>query len=422
LRWAVLAAITTACYDPTSETCAITCDPIAQDCPFDLVCRNDHRCHAANDEELCAFPLEIVIDDQSGRGGVVRIAADGTDLNCGIGDVNAVCEVTVIGGQQVTLKLEPLTTKPSDPTGPAPDQAVFVAFDGACTNNNECTFTVTERSQVTAHLQAGRRITVTPSTGGGSGVVSSRPEGINCVGGTGDCEEVFAIDQPVELMATPEAPALFENWLGAPMSCATEPSCLIPSNPGDVLVEAVFRATRVTTAVIPPDTGTITIDNDPSLECTSICSYVFSPADDALHSFRVARTSNLAFEQVISAPSTACDLQVPPDECRTGYKDNLVVIGTFAEPSVTVDLSNAALGIVVDMKVFGNGGVLVASTSCTSRNVCTVPADPADTVGLGTQNDIAEWHVCPNAGEDKNSRTCSFMMPLELITVVPKFN
>lgn len=95
---------------------------------------------------------------------------------------------------------------------------------------------------VIARFSDGRR-TVTVSTLGGGGTVSSSPSGINACGGPGGvCSAGFLPGTSLSLTAIPQPSHRFASWSGGLAGCGTNPLCTFTVS-ADVSGEALFVAT-----------------------------------------------------------------------------------------------------------------------------------------------------------------------------------
>ncbi|MBN1833016.1 MAG: hypothetical protein JW896_12995 [Deltaproteobacteria bacterium] len=74
------------------------------------------------------------------------------------------------------------------------------------------------------------------TTGSGSGIVTSTPEGITC---GSDCEEVYAAGTVVTLTAAPNSDSNFAGWSGG--GCSDSPSCSVTLSSAQT-VTATFSA------------------------------------------------------------------------------------------------------------------------------------------------------------------------------------
>lgn len=88
---------------------------------------------------------------------------------------------------------------------------VFTGWTGACKKTATCTVAMTKAQTVTATFKQAFTLSVTLS-GSGSGVVTSKPAGINC--GT-DCNENHVSNTKVTLSATAAKNSSFAGWTGA---------------------------------------------------------------------------------------------------------------------------------------------------------------------------------------------------------------
>ncbi len=98
----------------------------------------------------------------------------------------------------------------------------FVAWGGACSGSTSCNVSLTSDLTVTAVFQAlsSEEFSLTTSVIG-SGSIDSTPSGIAC---GSDCQESYAEDTQVTLVASPESGFEFSGWSGA---CTGTGSCSV---------------------------------------------------------------------------------------------------------------------------------------------------------------------------------------------------
>lgn len=107
--------------------------------------------------------------------------------------------------------------------------------------------------------------------GGGSGTVTSSPEGIACPGA---CTKTFADETSVTLTATPSADSVFTGWSGG--VCSGLSNVCTASVGGPVTVSARFAKKTNAVSVAKSGTGFGTVSSAPSgIDCGATCAAGF---------------------------------------------------------------------------------------------------------------------------------------------------
>ncbi|CAK0745438.1 List-Bact-rpt repeat protein [Gammaproteobacteria bacterium] len=144
--------------------------------------------------------------------------------------------------------------------------STFSGWSGDCFGAGNCTVSMTAARNVTATFYvippATFPLTVS-TTGSGSGVVTSSPEGIHC-GGSG-CTENFSAGATVALTAEPSSGSTFGGWSG---DCfGTSPCTLTMTGAKSVTANFVpSQPTTFTLSVNNPGGGTVT-SSPPGISC-----------------------------------------------------------------------------------------------------------------------------------------------------------
>ncbi|WP_167736056.1 Ig-like domain repeat protein [Nocardioides sp. 503] len=232
-------------------------------------------------------------------GGVVTgdvTGVDGTDLDCG-----DVCATDYDRFTSVALTAVPRAA-----------DSRFVRWTGACeTTATVCTVQLSEAASATAHFELNTVRVAT--TGGGAGVVTSAPSGIDC---GAVCAATYPAGASVVLTATPEAGSTFAGW-SAPCANAGTGPCTVVAG-GERSVAASFTTTpsvAVTVAGTGADRGSVFDGVSGGISCgaegSGDCSRDLSPGESVRLDAHAAFNASVRFdhwEGACSGTATACTL------------------------------------------------------------------------------------------------------------------
>lgn len=149
---------------------------------------------------------------------------------------------------------------------PAANQS-FSGWGGSCTGGGACALTMNGSRAVTASFTPQTfSISVGPSSGTGSGTITSVPAGINCSilngSSVGACSANFNPNVVVTLTATATGASSFTGWGGA---CSGLGTCQLPPLDGNKTVTAGFGAVVLHPVTIAGGgTGSGTVSSSPS--------------------------------------------------------------------------------------------------------------------------------------------------------------
>ena len=149
------------------------------------------------------FGYRLQVSRTGTGAGDVAIAATGVNAACG-----SQCDLALQGGLVVTLTATPTAG------------SVFAGWGGACTGTGACNVTMDAAKNVTATFNVQQFALTIAKTGGGAGVVTSTPGGIDC-GAT--CSANFNSGASVALGAAPSADSFFAGWGGG--GCSGTGAC-----------------------------------------------------------------------------------------------------------------------------------------------------------------------------------------------------
>lgn len=171
--------------------------------------------------------------------------------------------------------------------------------------------------------------------GTGSGRVISEPQGLDCVSGSGDCTQAYAIDTVVRLQATPmDAGSEFTSW-GGDADCTDGQVTMATS----IDCTATFTAVRLLTVAFEgKGKGTVT-SHDGLIQCGSDCQ------EDYAANTKVTLTATPTDSSTFGGWSGACagsgDCGITMDQAKT--VNALFNLKTYA---LKVDASGNGAGSV----------------------------------------------------------------------------
>lgn len=218
----------------------------------------DHfACGSAVESDVWQFveqgPNQLFVSVQGDGSGTVTSSPAG--ITCG-----SDCTEIYPPGTGVTLTATPQ------------GDVTFAGWSGACTGSaTTCSLTIDGPRSVIATFTTKPVLTVSKD-GGGDGLVSSSPSGINC--GT-DCNQPYNQGTTVTLTATPDATSTFAGWGGA---CSGTGSCTVTMNASQ-LVTATFNGVPQQLSVTVQGTGSGLVTSTPAgISCSSgSCQASFDP-------------------------------------------------------------------------------------------------------------------------------------------------
>jgi hypothetical protein len=152
--------------------------------------------------------------------------------------------------------------------------ASFSGWSGACSGvSTSCNVTMGADMQATATFTTADGVGTHSISVGvtGSGIVTSRPPGINCPSA---CTARFTDTTAVTLDAVTQAGAVFSGWTGA---CAGAASCVVTVSQDATLTATFSRPANSNSLAISIATGAGTVTSTPAgIDCpTNACSFFF---------------------------------------------------------------------------------------------------------------------------------------------------
>ena len=263
--------------------------------------------------------------------------------------------------------------------------AIFTGWSGVCTGTAS-TCDVTMNGDETAVAIFDKRWLTVGLMGGGNGVVTSNPAGINC---GMICSQSYALGVNVVLTATPASDSVFSGWSGGACS-GSSLTCSINMDAVKT-VGATFVLKPVLTVTMQ-GMGTGTVTSAPSgISCGPDCSATYEPGTT------VTLTASPASGSSFSGWGGAC---AGTGSCTLSMTEAKNVIAIFSVPvTLTVTLSGAGSGTVTSSP---------AGISCGSH--CT------ETYQLNTQVVLT---ATPASGSEFQgwSGACSGTAPTCIVTL-----
>jgi hypothetical protein len=200
--------------------------------------------------------------------------------------------------------------------------STFTGWERACTGIGECSITMTETKAVTATFTLDQHLLSVAVDGNGSGLVTSEPAGIDCLG---DCDELYDYGSVVTLTAAANTGSTFTGWEGA---CTGIGACSV----------TITETKGVTaTFILDQHLLSVTVEGDGSGSVNSVPSGIDCPGDcDALFNFSdvVTLTASVDNGSTFSGWTGAC----------AGTADCVVTINS--------DESVAAIFDIIDFPVY----------------------------------------------------------------------
>ncbi|MDC4223902.1 MAG: PA14 domain-containing protein [Candidatus Manganitrophus sp.] len=250
----------------------------------------------------------------------------------------------------------------------------FTGWSGACTGTGSCAVTIDAAKSVTATFTLKTFALTVNKTGGGTGVVTSNPAGIDC---GSDCSDSYNAGTRVTLTAAPNADSNFTGWSGA---CSGTGNCVV----------TIDAAKSVTAAFVPKPvlsvtktgTGTGTVTSSPAgINCGSACAQAYNI------NTTVTLTAAPAADSDFTGWSGACS---GTGSCTVSMDTAKTATATFALKSFTLTVAKQ-----------GTGSGTVASTPGINCG-----ADCSETYNINAQviltatpapdSDFAGWSGCTN--------------------------
>ncbi len=197
------------------------------------------------------LPARLSVANTTPEQGTVRSSPGGID--CG-----SACQAVFDRDGVVTLAAHP---KP---------RSVFLGWTGACVGLGPCQLAIDGSHAVVAGFGRAtdwRRLTLV-IRGGGSGVLTSNPEGLRC---PGQCVKYFARGSTVTVTPTPADGSMFLGWQGA--GCATG-TVVVGANRTCTARFEIARTLNVTVANEGGATGSV-VSRPAGIDCGGACSGQF---------------------------------------------------------------------------------------------------------------------------------------------------
>ena len=231
------------------------------------------------------------------NGGNGSVVSNPSGIDCGSN-----CSASYSNGTQVTLTANPASGYR------------FSGWGGACSGTGSCKVAMTAARTVSASFSAQAPTThVLSVTGGGNGVVTSAPAGINCGAA---CASSFQEGTVVELTATANAGYSFSGWGG---DCSGSGTCVV-SMTAARSVTASFSQTPVGSVdltVTRSGQGRVT-SSPAGIDCGAQCTRSFTQG--AAVTLTATADSGYRFERwggACSGSAASCSLSMTDEKSVT---------------------------------------------------------------------------------------------------------
>jgi hypothetical protein len=204
--------------------------------------------------QLPSFLLTVGL----GGTGTGTITSSPSGINCG-----ATCSASFFQATQVTL------------TPAAAPGSAFTSWGGACSGAGACVVNMSAAESVTATFTEITFPLTVIESGKGSGVVTSKPAGIDCSTSSNKCSATFKSGKMVTLTASASSGSTFAGWSGS--GCSGTNNCTVTMNAAERVTASFALIPTKTLTIAETGTGTGTMTSAPSgISCGPTCSASFA--------------------------------------------------------------------------------------------------------------------------------------------------
>jgi hypothetical protein len=233
-------------------------------------------------------------------------------------------------------------------------------------------------------------------TGGGSGTVTSVPEGISCPTFPDECKQVYPLGTIVTLTATPDPGLTFAGWTGA-CTNATGP-CVVTLSASKT-VTANFTGAKLTVVVNGTGSG-IAVSSPVGLSCGLDCSQAFAIGSSV--TITATAFTGSSFAQWTGCGATAGAGQ---STCQVIMSSARTITATFTSFPLTVVKTGTGAGTVTGSAP--GGGATSAPINCGS--ICKSSNAAGTTIALTATPDpgssFTSWAGCSSTAGTSCSAT-----------------
>jgi hypothetical protein len=229
-----------------------TCSGATDPCQITVTAAPDTETATFN--QLPSFSLTVGL---AGTGGGT-VSSSPSGISCG-----TICSASFLQATQVML------------TPAAAPGSTFTSWGGACSGAGACVVNMSAAESVTATFtELTFPLTVTES-GKGSGVVTSKPAGLDCSPTSNKCSATYNSGSMVTLTASARSGSTFAGWSGA--GCKGTHTCTVTMSAAESVNASFALIPTKTLTIAETGTGTGTVTSAPSgISCGPTCSANFA--------------------------------------------------------------------------------------------------------------------------------------------------
>lgn len=325
------------------------------------------------DQEVAAIFVKgktLTVETTGDGTGNINSTPEGID--CGS---NSDCEATFISKTNVTL------------TATAEEGSKFAGWTGCTSKTNICKLNMATDKAVSAKFITIHTLDV-DMEGTGSGMVTSKPAGINC---GSDCTEGYLSNTKVTLSAKATNGSKFIEWSGA---CTGASTCTVTMNEA---TQVIAKFDKITHKLTVSKIGNGTISSNPSgISCGDDCDEAVSPNTNITLTATPDAGYAFAGWTGCSSKSTVCSLKMSAAKTVTAkfvpiFKLSVNKTGT-GSGTVSSNPKGITCGIDCEEDYSGNTTVKITakadknsrftgwSGDCTGTSTCSVAMSKAKNV------------------------------------------
>jgi YVTN family beta-propeller protein len=221
-------------------------------------------------------PILTVAEAGTGSG---QVTSSPAGINCSASSNQ--CAAPFAIGTQVTL------------TASAASGSTFAGWSGGgCSGTGTCVITQTA-ADTTVTASFNPVILTVTEAGGGAGLVTSNPQGINCSAGSNQCAAPFAAGTQVTLTASASSGSSFAGWSGG--GCSGTGTCIVTMSAAQSVTATFNVIPSFMLSVVPSGTGSGTLTSSPSgIVCGGTCTASFQTGTQVTLSAVAASGSTFA--------------------------------------------------------------------------------------------------------------------------------
>ncbi|MGE5041619.1 MAG: InlB B-repeat-containing protein [Candidatus Levyibacteriota bacterium] len=322
------------------------------------------------------------------------------------------CSYSYSSGTSVTLYTTP---------GAGYAFSSWTAGPCAGSTSTTCTFTVNANITATANFVVSTYpLTVTNTSSGGTGTVTSSPAGINC-GGT--CTYNYSPATSVTLTATPNTGYVFAGWTGN-AACSGTGTCTLTMNSAQT-VTATFTVQYTLSVTNTSSGGTGTVNSTPAgINCaTGTCTANYNSGTSV--TLTATPDTGFIFVGWSSTPSGMCSGSLTT--CTFTMNAAKSVTATFSvQYKLTLNKPGPGTGTVVSIVSGAPDGKINCGSACTTAGPITYNKGTSVTLQEtpDATSTFSSWSLSSGSCSEGNntSTTCTILLNDSDVTVTANYN